>query len=139
MQNDRKRLIELIVNAPKTPILINGIASGKVYQSAEHIADHLLTNGVIVPPCKAGDTVYYELYGEVKSAVIYRCEAVLTQGGIYITQAEAKGNDGIEVYFGQDNIGKTVFLSREDAEDALRRKLPSDVSEKIMKHFTEVE
>ncbi|MBQ3184156.1 MAG: hypothetical protein IJB57_10900 [Clostridia bacterium] len=46
MQNDRKRLIELIVNAPKIPILINGIASGKVYQTAEHIADHLIASGL---------------------------------------------------------------------------------------------
>lgn len=29
----------------------------------ETIADHLLANGVIVPPCKVGDTVYSIMYG----------------------------------------------------------------------------
>ena len=35
---------------------------------AETLADHLLANGVIVPPCKVGDTVYY-LGGIHKSLV----------------------------------------------------------------------
>lgn len=42
---DRDRLIELIQNA------VNGCAR----HWAEIIADYLLANGVIVPPCKVGD------------------------------------------------------------------------------------
>lgn len=45
----RERLIELIQNA------VGGCAK----HWAEIIADQLLANGVIVPPCKVGDTVYY--------------------------------------------------------------------------------
>ena len=48
---DRDRLIELIEQA-----------EGQINNdmpSIEQIADYLLANGVIVPPCKVGDTVYY--------------------------------------------------------------------------------
>lgn len=49
---DRNRLIELIgqssiYNLNAQPMLV------------EQIADHLLANGVVVPPCKVGDKVYY--------------------------------------------------------------------------------
>ena len=45
---ERERLIELIQNA------VDGCAR----RWAEVIADHLLSNGVIVPPCKVGDIVW---------------------------------------------------------------------------------
>ena len=51
---DRERLIELIQNA------VNGCAR----HWAEIIADYLLANGVIVPPCKVSATSYH---GEVIS------------------------------------------------------------------------
>lgn len=44
----RDRLIELIQNS----------VGGCARHWAEIIADHLLAEGVIVPPCKVGDTVY---------------------------------------------------------------------------------
>ena len=48
---DRDRLIELILNRERVdlPLPIE-------YQ--EDLADYLLANGVIVPPCKVGDMVY---------------------------------------------------------------------------------
>ena len=55
----RDRLIELLMNSPKLPITVGGRTNGKTYQTAGNIADHLLANGVIVPPCRVGDTVYY--------------------------------------------------------------------------------
>ena len=46
--SDRERLIELIQNA------VNGCAR----HWAEIIADYLLANGVIVPPCRCKDCTY---------------------------------------------------------------------------------
>lgn len=43
---DRDRLIELITKEVPRP-------------KADALAYHLLANGVIVPPCKVGDIVYY--------------------------------------------------------------------------------
>lgn len=53
----RDRLIEMIQNA----------VGGCARHWAEVIADHLLENGVIVPPCKVGDIVkandvFYKVY-----------------------------------------------------------------------------
>ena len=47
MINMRERLIELL----------NG-KSIDTTPDVEYVADYLLDNGVIVPPCKVGDTVY---------------------------------------------------------------------------------
>ena len=49
---DRDRLAELLINSPSLDTWENDF---------EGAADYLLENGVIVPPCKVGDTVW-ELY-----------------------------------------------------------------------------
>lgn len=78
------------------------------------LADVLLENGIIVPPCKVGDTVYYETFpvdnGSISVGVqphkiiAYRLRMV-TEGNCLIADFE---------------IGKTVFLTREEAERALK-------------------
>jgi hypothetical protein len=79
-----------------------------------NIADHLLANGVIVPPCKAGDTVYTILRGEIF------CYTVLEYG------VRGKGdfvyaeNDRNFLDFPFAELGKTVFFTREEAEQALK-------------------
>lgn len=54
----RDRLMELIQNAPRTDTVYGDIKLAEPVQTLQTIADHLLANGVIVPPCKVGDTVY---------------------------------------------------------------------------------
>lgn len=58
----RDRLIELINEAEYESLkyeMANKIYPFDDYKSrSEFVADHLLANGVIVPPCKVGDTVY---------------------------------------------------------------------------------
>ena len=49
---DRERLIELI---SKSEILCNTCGENTNSYCAEALADYLLANGVIVPPCKVGD------------------------------------------------------------------------------------
>lgn len=63
MENEmRDRLVELIYEAIKewdfyfNDCLLNGKPRSKTLN--EFIAVHLIENGVIVPPCKVGDTVY---------------------------------------------------------------------------------
>ena len=71
--------------------------------TAPHTADHLLANGVIVPPCKVGDKVYqYDTAGDIY-------ESEITQI-VYDTKFIA---------FDERAIGKTVFLTLEEAENAL--------------------
>ena len=59
----RDRLIELTKAS-----LIRHI--DKSCKLAENIADYLLENGVIVPPCKVGDTVYFVSRGEIIPMIV---------------------------------------------------------------------
>lgn len=109
---ERERLIELIQNA------VNGCAR----HWAEIIANHLLANGVIVPPVALGSRqkVYVPVDG---TTVVYETKVygigVDEDGDMVINPHEYPEDAfGISGY----NIGKTVFLSREDAEKALKER-----------------
>ena len=91
-------------------------------KAIERLADHLIANGVIVPPCKVGDTVYY-----IEGA--YYNSKWQTVRPIKVTEISWKcdrsGRDlgfalianGTRYKF--SSIGKTVFLTKEEAEKAL--------------------
>lgn len=55
----RETLKELILNAPKVDTVYGDIKLDKPIRTINTIVDHLLANGVIVSPCKVGDTVYH--------------------------------------------------------------------------------
>lgn len=80
----------------------------------EHFADHLLANGVIVPPCKVGDTVYV-CFSRTR---VIECKVAR----IIIEHIEEIGMSFIcygGMHFDMRHWGKTVFLTREEAEKAL--------------------
>ena len=90
------------------------------FVNADTCEHYKAATDVIVPPFNIGDIVWYELYGEIKSAVVYSCGGYLTRQGFVITDANAKSEQGLEVVFGGKSIGKTVFLTTEEAEQALK-------------------
>ena len=59
---DRDRLIKLIQEAEDDYMVYEmgaqALAIGIFKSREEYIADHLIANGVIAPPCKVGDTYY---------------------------------------------------------------------------------
>ena len=83
---------------------------------AEVIADYLLDNGVIVPPCKVGDTVWFVRPLDSKKEITETTiEKMVVKGsGVYMKLA---CNAMYETSC--NSIGKTVFLTREEAEAAL--------------------
>lgn len=118
---ERERLIELLKEAetkvaeiPSPPLALDEWLG--VY------ADHLLANGVIVPPVKIGQTVYDagEFFLECCS-----CPEIYSLNDNEITVYKIGRGDNRFTYDGMDigheDIGKTVFLSREEAETALER------------------
>lgn len=82
----------------------------------EVCADHLLANGVIVPPVRVGQTVLYNPFGnhllelEIAQIII---EPIAEIGMSF----HCCGG----VVFDMRDFGKTAFLTREDAEKALRK------------------
>lgn len=71
-------------------------------------------NRLIKLPCAVGDTVYIVKGGEVLRNYVVQ---------IHITQVEAQTFFSCyDDCFGIEQIGKTVFLTREEAEAALKKK-----------------
>ncbi|MBE6784164.1 MAG: hypothetical protein E7536_09165 [Ruminococcaceae bacterium] len=111
MQNEmRDRLIELLQSVPANYEGNRGVGS---------IADFLLENGVIVPPCKVGDTIYRTAieYGEVWEWDIVEIQINLDEF-VFI--------DDSENIFLETDIGKTVFPTKEEAEKALKEGADND-------------
>lgn len=104
---EREKLIEILL---------------KIYEKNAHfvfyftedeaamVADNLLANGVSVPSCKVGDNVY-----QLDSAGdIYKSEVTQV---IYNTKGVA---------FDERTLGKSVFLTREEAEEDIVERLRRD-------------
>lgn len=121
---ERERLIELILNAPRTDTVYGNIKLDKPVQTAQTIADYLLANGVIVPPCKVGDTVYFPMETDLEREPYVDVGTVFSIGidGRHTMWIPVFYKSGLRYYHASDEIGKTVFLSRELAEKALEAK-----------------
>lgn len=114
----RDRLIELLLNSD--PLherdLDDDLADGEI----ETIADHLIANGVIVPPCKVGQTVY--VISQMRDKRILPFINTYEVTSIEIGKKKCvvyHKMDGYIKIIKQDDFGKTVFLTREEAEKAL--------------------
>lgn len=114
------RLIEQLEEV----IAIQKSSFGTDEPTLETVAGYLLANGVIVPPCKIGDTVWV---ANLTSRKIFKNKA----HGIYIAGSSKYENNVRVEYtnqFGEKSyrkftwaqFGKTVFLTREEAEAKLR-------------------
>lgn len=105
---ERERLIE-ILSVPIYPRI--------GADPAEVVADYLLDNGVIVPPCKIGDTVYRITFAYGKWEIRAReC----------IKLSWFKKHDG-EIYWvicssKDDILGDSVFLTEEEAREAIKER-----------------
>lgn len=127
--NERERLRKLIAEA-----------FVRKDRTTEAIADCLLANGVICPPCKVGDTVYVISESRVKEAEIDEIHRSRNDAKIFVAfECDEEDCDSCpfnawsQTYCGEwdcdnaygsaelaeEDFGKTVFLSRELAEKAL--------------------
>ena len=93
---DRERLIDLMIDAKRT--------EPETGSFADYLAEYLLEHGVIVPPCKVGDTVYSIEMRIVDKWLKYKvCEIPFS-----LTLWE--------------NGWEDIFLTREEAERALKER-----------------
>ena len=88
------------------------------------LADYLLEHGVTVFPCKVGDTVYS--YDEDLYALLdYRINQITLSDGNPTLYSGVCFNEDVllsDIDFVESDIGKTVFLTREEAERALKER-----------------
>lgn len=92
---DREQLIALLM-AGAGDCLGKGISL-----NCSKLADYLLEHGVIVLPCKVGDTLY--------------CESAIKGHVTYL-----KAPDIEWIFENREIFGKEIFLTREEAEKALK-------------------
>lgn len=101
--------------------------------SCEIFTDYFLNNGVIVPPCKVGDWVYVidccRCYNSDVKGCRERQEKYSTRKYILAVNAPSKiGTKCFKVFkrkFKKEwvfKVGKTVFLTSEEAEKVLKER-----------------
>lgn len=83
------------------------------------IADYLLENGVIVPPCKVGDTVYIIDGGQICEGVVIKIFGELDNETVYTMEYTDCCDDIVESDFIESDYGITVFLTKEEAQKEL--------------------
>jgi hypothetical protein len=112
----RGRLIELIQRLA----LSDEPCPEGLFEWADTIADHLLSEGVIVPPCKVGDITYifdYEVnnhlevkFRGIKPSIV---EAItIEDDGLWIENKRAK--------YHISSVGDLIFLTRKEAQMKLK-------------------
>ena len=122
---DRERLIEILkLGSCPSPYLCDENCKyanlERCYE--ERTADLLLEHGVVLMPCKVGDRLY-EVTGR-KTVSVYKVRAIRVElFSLFIEWDIVEGFvwqslSGINA----DDIGKTVFLTREEAEKALKER-----------------
>ena len=109
----RDRLIEL---------LLDGVTFTDSYKQparmqAEYVADHLLANGVIVPPVKVGLTVYFI---DHDFDVVFKGKLVSYSLDAAHLWFNCHYESGLNMWHTIERFGKDVFLTREEAEKALK-------------------
>lgn len=113
--NERERLIRLIGMAKKqacVDILTADIDTAiDMPRGDEYLAAYLLANGVIVPPCKVGQTVFCIRYDKARKPFVKPLE---------ICSIASFGAGKFMVFTTKlDTWGVTAFATREEAEKAL--------------------
>lgn len=127
----RDRLIELLNK--KYDHFCDQCGVNKDSHYTENLADYLLENGVIVPPCKVGDKVWlingqfdclqrrfikFVNEGYVKAIKISMkpMKIKIEYPDVNDSKGRCKGAD-----YSATSIGKTVFLTKVEAEQALSK------------------
>lgn len=111
---DRERLIELIHKCD-----IMSIPTGEFIDG---FADYLLENGVIVPPVKVGGEVFCicrhinDGRWEVSNYKYIVTDGYITKNGLRFRATNRYGS------IKMSDFGDTVFLTREEAENALKER-----------------
>ena len=125
----KDKLIEIFrkVNYQTRP---NGLTANLATQFTDYalgeVVDAILAEGIIVPPCDVGDTVYmpWKWRGAEGIAVLTVMYIINSGARSYIRTDFTTDDEGYwEAYnrgeFDFADFGKTVFLTREEAEKAL--------------------
>ncbi len=112
----RDRLIELLYRAHHNAscVLNEGCSED---DAIEEEARYLIVNNVIALSCKVGDKVYENYRNRIFEYVITSIEISSPYDILYKVQSTEPWNRWVRfIGFDKYDIGKTIFLTREEAE-----------------------
>lgn len=131
MNGERERLVELLKQNChcKDEDCSNCSSNGICFTYRE--ADYLLDNSVIAPPCKVGQTVFriVKLYGDRKPIIVegevFEIALAHENGEIkkrfyFLEKGGNKIINRYSLWLDFDEIGKTAFFTKEEAEKVLK-------------------
>lgn len=106
---NRDRLIELL----------NVDMSGCDGDYATEMADYLIANGVICPPCKVGDSVFTTYHGCLS---VYKVTEFIINDFLWakLYNPDYSGEYATKLVCLDFSFNEFVFLTREEAEKALK-------------------
>ena len=113
----KERLVELIDKAKKE--YVNDVTD---HTETEYIVEGLLNEGVIVPPCKVGDTVFVIYPGYEKEIERGIADEIIIDEyrNVRVLIVEPETNDGrVYRYRKPSEWGEFVFSTKEEAEQKL--------------------
>lgn len=129
----KERLVDLLKTVPTTIGGVIDMETVAKYADAiidiEQIADYLLQNGVIVPPCKVGDTVYKigytpctkygeDPYSSLCEGCMIPCDSHLT----IVTHVAPTNAWIVSEFIDKAKQYQYYFLTREAANRALKER-----------------
>lgn len=128
---EREKLVELIKNGFFTKPVYEALCTNK-RKACDFLADYLLENGVIVPPVSLGDKIYEIISPKDREPYFITatvCAVHIADGSRNSCQrkresyiiAECSGTKYVHKY-PISKFGKNVFLTREEAENALKER-----------------
>ena len=127
--SQKKQIIELMKEVKFRPFPNGGGLDVSVeHQLPDHafeaVADHLIANGMFIPPCKVGDIVYIIDDGDGEESTPYVLNVTVTAigydiSGFWITMSLPLGLK-MSAHCGESSFGKTVFLTEKEAKEKIK-------------------
>ena len=113
--------------------LIRRLNDWGIIEIAEPLADYLLANGVIVPPCKIGDTVYVEFNEKViqgtvrlirpfisKEETVFKGNVICEIDSLFYDDGRKEEHELYVVFEKPYGIERVAYLIKEEAEAKLK-------------------
>ena len=90
----------------------------------EEYADELLANGTIVPPCKVGTEIFgmFDNDDEQRKEIYEGKVLCFSLDENNLLWARMRYKNGLTYWHTIDDFGKTIFLTKEEAEEKLKER-----------------